>query len=280
MDINISQQEKDDHKLSHANYRQAVQAILDDGYVVLNNAIAHESLDRLYEKMYADTQVLLQRGSIGGAGSVPGHLQQAPPPMSPWVFPDIVANPFAIQVIQGVLGRDPYLRVYSSNTNCPGSGTQPLHRDVVQELWPGLNVVHPPYSLIANLSLVDVTEDNGAIELWPGTHTYLKGSKAVEADIAEERRQTHPPIRGCTQKGAIIVRDKRIWHRGMPNHSNDVRHMISLIHNIFWIKGAGPVKFSRDCEPIFRDAGLAHNYEFTDEGLDNYLFDAYPPAPM
>jgi hypothetical protein len=280
MEIDITTPEKNAGKLNPEHLSRAGQAIQDDGYVVLNNAISHESLDRLYEKMFADTQVLLNAGSIGGAGSVPGHLQQAPPPTSPWIFPDVVANPFSIQVITEVLGKGAYLRVYSSNTNCPGSSAQPLHRDVVQELWPGMNVVHPPYSLIANLSLVEVTEENGAIEMWPGTHTYLKGSKKVEAEVAEERRQTHPPIRGCTQKGSVIIRDKRIWHRGMPNHSNEVRHMVSLIHNIFWLKGPGPIKFSKDTEPIFRDSGLGPNYIFTDEGLDNYLFDQYPPAPM
>lgn len=279
MEVNISATEKAEGKLSTESLKQAVAAIMHDGYVVLNEAVSHDSLDRLYDKMIADTDVLLKAQSIGGAGSVPGHLQQAPPPMGPHVFRDIVANPFAVQVANTVLGQS-YLRVYSSNTNCPGSGTQPLHRDIVQELWPGFNVVHPPYALITNIALVDVTEENGAIEMWPGTHAYLKGSKRVEAEVAEERRQTHPPIRGVTRKGSLIVRDKRIWHRGMPNHSGDVRHMLSMIYNIFWIKGAGPVKFSKDCEPVFQDSGLAPNYEFTDDGLDNYLFDKYPPAPM
>src|SRR5262245_60191612 len=115
MEINITAQEKNNKQLTQAQLSQAVQAILDDGYIVLNNAISHESLDRLYDKMYADTQTLLNAGVIGGAGSVPGHLQQAPPPMGPHIHPDIVTNPFTIQVVKAVLGEGAYLRVYSSN---------------------------------------------------------------------------------------------------------------------------------------------------------------------
>ena len=184
MEIDITPTEKEQKKLTPEHVQQAHEAIDEIGYVILNNAISHENLDKLYEKMYADTQELLaQDNPKFTAGSVPGHLQQAPPPMSPWVFPDIVANPFAIQVVLSVLG-EAYLRVYSSNTNCPGSGTQPLHRDTVDDyLWPGHKLAHPAYSLIVNLAPVDVTIENGAIELWPRTHNYLKGSKHPEEDV-------------------------------------------------------------------------------------------------
>lgn len=280
IEIDIRAEELAEEKLSQEHVEQARRAILEDGFVILNNAVSNQSLDHLRAKMAEDTQILMKAKSWGGAGTTPGHLQQAPPPFSPYLFRDILANPLIVQVSRSILGENVYLRTYSSNTNCPESGMQPLHRDITQELWPGMNVVHPPYTLAVNISLVEVTEENGAIELWPGTHNFLKGSKAVEHKVSEERRRTHPPVRGCTRKGSVLIRDKRIWHRGMPNHSNEVRHMLSMMHNIFWLKGAGPVKFGRGSEAIFENCGLAPNYDFTAEDLSDYLFRPYPVAPI
>ena len=46
---------------------------------------------------------------------------------------------------------------------------QPVHVDDGQ-LWPNLSVAHPPARLVVNVPLRETTEENGAIELWPGTH--------------------------------------------------------------------------------------------------------------
>ena len=82
---------------------------------------------------------------FSGAGGLPGHLMLGPPPFAPFVFDDIVANPFAIQVSQAILGDSFFNGFYCGNTNCPGNQTQPLHRDT-GHLWPDLEVAHPAAS--------------------------------------------------------------------------------------------------------------------------------------
>lgn len=118
--------------------------------------------------MEADSQILLSAHKWGGAGEIPGHLQQGHH-FAPTFFADIVADPFATQVTKAILGEGVYNRFYNGNANCPGSGTQPLHPDT-PHLWPTSTMPHPPASLVVNVSLVDVSEANGATELWPGTH--------------------------------------------------------------------------------------------------------------
>ena len=51
----------------------------------------------LREKMDQDSRILIDREQWGGAGQLKGHLQQGPPPFAPFVFREIVANPFVIR---------------------------------------------------------------------------------------------------------------------------------------------------------------------------------------
>jgi ectoine hydroxylase-related dioxygenase (phytanoyl-CoA dioxygenase family) len=257
-----------------AHLIQAVAAIRQAGYVVLVDVIDHTHLDLLRERMDEDSQKLIAAQKWGGAGRVEGHLQQGPPPFAPYVFADIVANPFAIQVTHAILGDGLYNRFYNGNANCPGSGTQPLHADG-PHLWQNVAVTHPPATLIVNVTLVDATEVNGATELWPGTHLVPINGQQVAPELEAQRREVAPPVRALARKGSLLIRDSRLWHRGVPNHSNAVRHMIATIHNIAWLQRPIKLLFSTGCEEAFPASALDHNVELTDKPLE-YLFTRYP----
>ncbi len=128
MVLTVDQKELSAGKLSDTHVKRAVEAIRIEGYVVLENIVNHEHLDIFRERMDADSQKLINAEKWGGAGMLKGHLQQGPPPFAPFIFKDIVANPYVIQVTKELLGAGVYNNFYNGNTNCPGSGTQPLHR--------------------------------------------------------------------------------------------------------------------------------------------------------
>jgi hypothetical protein len=274
MEITITSQERLQEKMTDTHLAQAVRALGEEGYVMLANVIDHNHLDILHEGMDQDSRTLIAANKWGGAGSVQGHLQQGPPPFGPYVFGDIVANPFAVQVTYALLGDGLYNRFYNGNANCPGSGTQPLHADGAH-LWQHVTTTHPPASLIVNICPVDVTEENGATELWPGTHMIPLVGQYVTAESEGQRRKVVPPVRAITQKGGLLIRDSRLWHRGVPNHSNSVRHMIAMIHNISWLQRPAKLLFSTGCEEAFPPGPLDHNVEFTDKRLE-YLFTRFP----
>jgi len=241
-----------------------------EGYVVLEDIVSHAHLDVLRERMDEDSRKLIAADKWGGAGRVKGHLQQGPPPFAPYVFCDIVANPFAIQVTRELLGDGVYNSFYNGNTNCPGSGKQPLHRDG-GHLWPGLEVAHPAASVVVNISPMDVSEENGSVELWPGTHLVTSVEGRIDEQAEEARRKIVPPVRGNAKKGSVLIRDIRLWHRGVPNPSDRPRHMIALIHNSRWLQRGKPLKFNNGCEAAFIGSDFDHNVEFTDAPID-YLF--------
>ncbi|MDP7402886.1 MAG: hypothetical protein QF916_05775, partial [Gammaproteobacteria bacterium] len=143
---------------------QAVKALQTDGYVIIEDVVAHDHLDLICERMDADAQLLHDAKQWSGAGGMPGHLMLGAPPFTPFVFRDIVANPFVIQISQAMLGDRFFNGLYSGNSNCPSSQTQPLHRDV-DHLWSSLTVAHPAASLVVNIAPLDTSEENGSIEL-------------------------------------------------------------------------------------------------------------------
>ena len=270
MEITVQPEELAAGELTEAHVKQAVEAIRVDGYVVLADVIAHEHLDILRERMDADAQILINAEKWGGAGRLVGHLQQGPPPFAPYIFRDIVANPWIVQVTQALLGPGLYNNFYNGNTNCPGSTTQPLHRDG-NHLWPEQEVAHPTAEVVVNISPQDTMEENGSVELWPGSHLDVSGKRIEPAD-EEARREIAPPIRGNAKKGSALIRDIRLWHRGVPNLSDEPRHMIAMIHRVRWLRSNRRLKYQTGCEAAFENSDLDANAEFVDRTLDDYLF--------
>ena len=193
MEITISPEELANDEMSETHLNQAVHAIREDGYVILSDVISHAHLDLLREKMDEDLCTLMT-ASVLPVNFVKQHLQQDPPPFAPYVFRDVVANPWVIQVTRQVLGEGLFNSCYTGNTNCPGSGTQPVHVDLGQ-LWSGLKMAHPAVSLVINIAPMDVTEHNGSIELWPGSHLDTNvalddATIKVDERIVKARRET------------------------------------------------------------------------------------------
>lgn len=246
MRIQITPAEYEARRLDSGHVEEAAAALEEDGYVVLGGAIATRTLDAIRPKLQEDTEELLRRGRWGGAGERPGHLQQSMPRSRKHIYADIVCNPLIIQVTSAVLGEGLHNDFYNGNTNLPGSERQPLHRDG-GHLWP--DFVHPIASIIINVSPVDVDETNGATELWPGTHNLL-GPVYVSEAAEAARREVVPPVRATSCKGDAVLRDPRVWHRGVPNHGTEARHMIGMIHSRQFLRHA-TLAVTKDAEHAF-----------------------------
>ena len=271
MEITVQPEELTAGKLTEAHVAEALKAIRVDGYVVLENVVSHEHLDILRERMDADSQILINAEKWGGAGRLVGHLQQGPPPYAPYMFRDVVANPYVVQVTKELLGPGLYNNFYNGNTNCPGSTTQPLHRDGAH-LWDDQEIAHPTTEVVVNISPQDTAAENGSVELWPGSHLDVSGRR-IDDEEEEERRKIAPPVRGNAKKGSALIRDMRLWHRGVPNPSDKPRHMIAMIYRASWLKSNRRLKYKTGCEAVFENSDLDHNAEFLDfakEKIDDY----------
>ncbi|WVQ95841.1 hypothetical protein IAU59_002940 [Kwoniella sp. CBS 9459] len=271
----ISGQMADDHLFN------AIDALFNDGVVVLQNAIDVEVIDKLNDKMLQDTQSILN-GSVKGIhwnqGEDKGNVSQVPPILKEYMFPQIYANKLAAAVLSGVLGPAPELHYIRSNTLLGNTTSrQRVHKDVR-----GRHLSHP-YAIAQNICLIDVTPDNGSTELWLGTNNSSPWTDHeamnlgfVREDKLEERRKVRPPVYGSIKKGSLILRDLRTWHAGMPNHTQETRVMLAFVYFAQWYKNQMKQKFPLSLKPVIEsmekesDTKIVVDY-VEDETVKDYL---------
>jgi ectoine hydroxylase-related dioxygenase (phytanoyl-CoA dioxygenase family) len=164
------------------------------------------------------------------------------------------------------------MTLYTGNTMLPGTTQmQPVHWDEGQ-LWAGLDAPSPAHSLTINVPLVDVTEENGAIEVWPGSHLDVRTGGRSSIHVPEEWLAERQSIRVPTSKGSILLRDGRMWHRGTTNSTSSPRPMIAVVYAASWFRPL-PIDVHADCEPVLRDAGVRVLARYRDD-VDEL---AWPP---
>jgi hypothetical protein len=265
--LDITPTELQSGQMSPDHLNAAVEAVRNDGFVVLNDVIDLAHIDALHTRMLEDLEHLLAREDLPMNWNR-ANLQQDPPPFEPYLFKDVLFNSMAIAVTKEILGAGLKNTYYSGNTALPGEFKQPVHPDMAQ-LWPNLTVAPPPYALIVNVPLVDTSAENGSTELWPGTHLDTRkfvqgGGIEVPVEWIEARQAEVPPLQPAVRRGGILIRDGRLWHRGMPNYTDAPRPMIAMIHVVKWWSQS-PVRFPKGTEDFFEHPDLGTNALFVDE---------------
>lgn len=288
--LDITREEIASGQMKPEHREAAVAALRRDGIVVLNDVIDTAHLDILRPKMLADAELLRNRKGAPFNFNA-NNLQQDPPPFPPYLFRDILLNAMVIAVTQGVLGRGLKNNFYSGNTALPGGQRQPVHVDMGQ-LWPDQEVAHPAFGLVVNVPVVDMSQENGSTEVWPGTHrdtTVCVQNIEKDADIRipdallEQRRQIAPPFQPTVRGGSVVIRDMRLWHAGMPNFTDTPRPMIALIHWVNWWPTGNPLRFPKGTEAFFQNSELTTCAEFVEGEIDYihapHAYDYQPEEP-
>ncbi len=213
---------------SPAEVRLAIEQVRNNGYVLFERALPS---DLVAEMQSAFVRLLESHidavAANRGANRWQMHLPFAPP------FNDerVIANPLIMPIVDALVGEDCICHYFASDTPLPGSDYQEVHPDIFR-LFPESSAVLPPYSIVLNVPLVDATDENGPLEIWPGgTHHYVADRSLVPALAA--RMQS---LRVTMPAGSLMLRDSRMWHRGTPNRSNAPRPNFTLIYSRFWLK--------------------------------------------
>lgn len=178
---------------------------------------------------------------------------------------------------------------------------QPVHSDA--------DFAHPrhAFALVVNVPLVDMTVANGATEVWLGTHKHdddvdntqegahgERASGRIRTAALEARRLRRPPLQPPVPRGALVVRDLRLWHAGMPNTRTEpdaVRVMLAMIHFAPWYRNRMRLCLADDVAPLLRAAAVDRHLDvpvdwvsraaalgsYLDRGFGNsYDFDQEP----
>jgi len=240
---------------------EAASFLHKDGIIILDNAIATTHLDRINAVLSAEAEIIAADPSHHfNFGRETRNMDQAPPPTSDLMFKDVWCNPFAAAVLAAVLGPKPVVHYANGNTALKATGRQPVHSDC--------DFKHPvyfPHAYVLNINLVDTGPENGATEVWPGSHHVSTAEAQVLLDpgssdgeqlliirkeCLEERRKNSPPIQARTKKGSLIIRDLRLWHAGMPNRTDEPRVMLAFVAQPAWFQARSKVILPRSVKSM------------------------------
>ncbi|NKB69355.1 MAG: hypothetical protein GKR89_19970 [Candidatus Latescibacteria bacterium] len=218
-------------QLNAVHLAAAVERLHTDGYVVLENAVPKDLVEETRQKLNTVLQAHVDANSQINDPANPGRgiFGLHPPREMPYLDPRFIANSFAVPLLQKALGDDFFCAFYNTNTSWPGSGIQSVHRDS-----PPLVADHPhplpPYSIVLNVPLVDFTVETGATQVWPGTHLDNRpnpeGVNTLDTWAADK-----PSTPTLVPVGSLVLRDMRMWHRGMPNQTQTIRTMLAVVYN-------------------------------------------------
>ncbi|OBT86782.1 hypothetical protein VE02_04220 [Pseudogymnoascus sp. 03VT05] len=222
---------------SPATIQAGLEQFYENGFVIIENAIHHNIIDRMRERMEKDIPTNLASSTVSyNHGFAARNVCQIPPLEKDFIYEELYANHHAIAIIEHILGPRPQLSWISSNIALPNSlGRQAVHADFYAK---HLNI---PTGVEVYTYLSDTSPENGSTELWPGTHVGYNIADHVESDsgwikqeVFSARAAKQPPIQPYVRKGSICFRDLRMWHAGMPNHTNQPRIMLAFIYFPRW----------------------------------------------
>ena len=189
---------------------------------------------RLFEPALIDAvreEVERQQGAIEAARPADhlkvGHLRlQVPVDLKgPLLDPALYAHPMLLAMLKAILAQGPVIDNVSCVIALPGAKDQRLHRDHPDLFGDELEL--PPFAITVAVPLVDLTEETGTTQLYPGTQRATRGADGKPVHLPE-------PVTPLIGRGTCMLFDYRLWHRGTANRSADKRPILYLIYTRPW----------------------------------------------
>lgn len=250
--------------------------VLEDGYCVLKQFIPRATLEAwnqaflpLLENYLAEGGSELNRG--------PARYYVTLPFIEPFADPAIFEHDDLLAICEGLVGKNFVMCQLATDTPLLGSDYQETHRDA-PPLFPEAGIETPPFQLAINFPLVDVTLENGPIEIVKGTHLLSKTEGLAKLASGELQLEAIP-----MELGDVMIRDVRGLHRGTPNRTAQPRPMVVIGFSRSWmlrpevcieVPRATHEKLSRRAQHLLRFNPITEgvNFEPRRETYDNFAY--------
>ena len=157
------------------------------------------------------------------------------PWIQPFADPELFENPVLLEFLERYWGDDDFhVTCYHSNNPYPGSQYQRWHRDGgVSRLVPHVGLETCPHFGI-KFPLVDTCEENGSIEVFPGTQYIADPDLENRFDEVLQRGDFATTRRLDMKRGTVWVQDPRTLHRGTPNRADHPRPEVVICYSRPW----------------------------------------------
>ena len=229
--MQLTNAEKSNHTLSTTTLNTAIETLQRDGFVIFNDVMQHSWVTST-RKVFASELQSSNRNHSAIKHTRKGHGVFQPPLTMPFLDPLIIENSIVFQTLERLFGEHFFgCLPYGCNASFPGSEQQNVHRDC-GHIFPEEDVARPPMLVVANIFLDDFTIENGATEIWPGSHCKVDADKEESSTlkISPSRWSKHTSTQTIAPSGSIVLRDMRTWHRGTANTTTKIRTMLSLVY--------------------------------------------------
>lgn len=189
---------------------ELLQELEDNGFAIVPDALDDAALNRVRGALDQAVARSVEAGiptHIGSLDPNEANIRVNNLPNFDPVFIDLLREPSAREVVQGVLGPDFLISNFTANIALPGSGSMRMHSDqslVIPEPWAAtwaFNIIW---------CLDDVHAANGATRYLPGSHRYR-----TFADVPAEAQDAMRPFEAPA--GSFIAMDGRLWHTSGAN---------------------------------------------------------------
>lgn len=256
---------------------EAAARLLKVGWVVLRGVTDPRHISAVAKRMLADANRLLPY-STDHRVRAKGHIGQVPPLRPQLVFRDLVCNPTVDSICRTLFGGRAVLTHYTGHTLMPGAERQPVHLDL-GHLWPNLTTSHPPYVIAVNTAVIDVDDSNGSMEVWDGSHLITappvraEGSLILDDHVVETPHFRHIASRISLRSGDVLLRDMRLWHRGMENPSALPRPMMWSLMAAEWYRGGTRARLPTGARAKLAACEALATVDWVDDKIDYLLLD-------
>jgi ectoine hydroxylase-related dioxygenase (phytanoyl-CoA dioxygenase family) len=199
--------------LSKGDIEVFKQQFARDGYVIIRDVVSKEKLGNLRNQLLDELERSQRSGSLfAGGGAISGHLNCSPGEASRFAF-EALQERGIVDLVRELSPRSFGPARAGCNVNLPRSVAQHYHMD-------GIFVED---FMIANVAVVDTDLINGAIDVVPGTHQRFYRYCEFAAGRVYKGSKRLP-----LNRGDVLVRTSKLWHRGMPNNASVPRPMLAF----------------------------------------------------
>ena len=191
-----------------------IQRIRDDGYTIVEGAIAPALVDAVAEalaRLERELDAGPSQNAFEGRRTVRIYnlLAHGAP------FDAIPVHAAILPIVEGVLDDGCLISSLSSIAIDPGESAQPIHAD---DMVIPLEKPHAPLVCNSMWALTDFTEANGATRLVPGSHK--RGNP--------EYGGAYETIAAEMPRGSVLVWDGALWHGGGANRTDRRRTGVAM----------------------------------------------------
>ncbi len=217
------------HKQIDNSFRQKAQELQEQGYCILKKHFAPALMDGCrvaFLPLFKD--YLEMNGHLPNRGTNRHFL---PMPFEPPCFNSkFFFDREILQILEVVMGDKIVADQWGCDVPLLGSAFQNVHADYQRPLfeeYPDLQL--PPHMLLVSFGLVNISVENGAIEIAPCTHR-IPRAKAFNAVENAEIKMV--PI--SLDVGDVLIRHPWALHRGTPNTTDAPRLLLTIRYVRNW----------------------------------------------